>query len=193
VNRDLQPALVEAIDFLEKGGHRYAVIGGVAVAAWGFIRATRDVDIKVLVPDTDYPGVRATLRAAFPERGRPDRPPAPLLVDAKIAGITVDFLLAIPGYDESVVHHAVRSNLDDLSVWLCTAEDLIIQKAVAGRGRDWQDIEGILIEQRGQLDLQYVEDWLTQFAELLERPEILTQYQEIQAHIAEAVAELNGE
>lgn len=62
-----------------------------------------------------------------------------------------------------------------------------------GRGRDWQDIEGILIEQRGQLDLAYVEDWLTQFAELLERPEILSQYEEIRAHIAEAVAQLNGE
>ena len=38
-----------------------------------------------------------------------------------------------------------------------------------------------------------MEDWLTRFAEFLERPEILTQYEEIQAHIAEAVTQLNGE
>jgi len=132
VDRDLQPALCEAIGFLEEGGFRHAVIGSIAVAAWSFIRATRDVDIKVLVPDTDYPAMRSALRAAFPERGRPDRPPAPLLVDAKIADLTVDFLLAIPGYDETVVLRAVRSNLEGLSIWLCTAEDLVIQKAVAG-------------------------------------------------------------
>ena len=120
---------------LPAAGVDYVMVGGHAVNHYGVIRATRDVDIKELVPDKDYPGVRAALRAAFPERGRPDRPPAPLLVDAKIAGITVNSLLAIPGYDESAVHRAVQSNLEDLSVWLCTAEDLFIQKAVAGIGR----------------------------------------------------------
>ncbi len=71
-------------------------------------------------------------------------------------------------------------------------EDLIIQKAIAGRGKDWQDVEGILIEQQGRLDLDYVEGWLAQFAEAVEQPEIVTQYQAIQAHIA-AIANNDGD
>ena len=183
-------ALQTAVAWLEDHDYRYAVIGGLANQHWGIPRLTHDVDIKVLVPNTEYPAVRAALRAAFPERGRPARPPQPLIVDVKIAGVTVDFLLAIPGYDEQVVTRAVRRDLDGLSLWLCTAEDLIIQKAVAGRARDWQDIEGVLIEQHGRLDLPYLEGWLGQFAELLERPEILTQYRAIQDRIAETLTNL---
>jgi predicted nucleotidyltransferase len=193
VDDKLVAALRAAIDWLESRNYRFAVIGGIANQHWGTTRITHDVDFKVLVPELDYATIRDALRTDFPERGRPRAPLSPLVVDVMIDETTVDFLLAIPGYDEQVVTRAVQCELEGLPAWLCTAEDLIIQKAVAGRGRDWQDIEGILIEQRGQLDLEYVEDWLTQFAELLERPEILTQYQEIQAHIAEAVAELNGE
>ena len=59
-------------------------------------------------------------------------------------------------------------------------EDLIIQKAVAGRGRDWPDIEALLIEQRKKMDDAYIEDWLTQFAEILEKPDILEEYKQFQ-------------
>jgi hypothetical protein len=64
---------------------------------------------------------------------------------------------------------------------------------VAGRAKDWQDIEGVLIEQRGQLDLDYLEDWLSQFAEVLEQPEILAQYRDIQEHIAAVLAQIQDD
>ncbi len=182
---DLLIALQTATAWLGDHGYRYAVVGGIANQLWGLPRFTHDVDIKVLVPNTEYPAIRESLRAAFPERGRPARPPQPLIVDVKIAGVTVDFLLTIPGYDEQTVTRAVQRDIDGVTVYLCTAEDLIIQKAVAGRPKDWQDIEGVLIEQRSNLDLPYLEDWLGRFAEFLERPEILERYREIQARIAE--------
>ncbi len=40
--------------------------------------------------------------------------------------------------------------------------------------------------------LYYIEGWLAQFAEALEQPEIVTQYQTIQAHVATA-ADFDGE
>ena len=185
MERQLEQALREAIAFLEAHGYRYAVIGGIAVTTWGIIRATRDVDLKVLVPDLDYAGTRAAIRAAFPEPGRLHAPDNPLIVSANIKGVVVDFLLALPGYEEHIVTHAVHCDLgDDLQVWVCTPADLVIQKAIAGRAKDWQDIEGILIEQYGRLDPSYLEDWLSQFAELLEQPDILFQYYIIQNRIA---------
>lgn len=170
--------------FLNERDCRYAVIGGIANQVWGKPRFTHDVDLKVLVPDIDYAAARAAIRAAFPEPGRPHAPDNPLIVSANIEGVVVDFLLTLPGYEEQIVTRAVRCDLGDLQVWVCAPEDLIIQKAVAGRTKDWQDIEGVLIEQHGHLDLDYLEDWLAQFAELLEQPEILDRYREIQNHIA---------
>jgi len=53
--------------------------------------------------------------------------------------------------------------------------------------------EGILIEQRGQLDLDYLEDWLSQFAEALEQPEIVAQYRDIQERIAAVLVQIQDE
>jgi predicted nucleotidyltransferase len=184
VEKELLPALHEAVALLEKHGYRYAVIGGIAVSTWGRTRATYDVDLKVLVPDTDYPSAHAAIRSAFPERARPHAPSNPLIIDTQIEGVVVDFLLAVPGYEENIVTRAMRCDLSGMEVWICSPEDLIIQKAIAGRVQDWQDIEGILIEQQGRLDRSYVEGWLEQFAEVLDRPEIVSQYQSIRERIS---------
>jgi len=188
VDERLENALHEAIAFLEAREYRYAVIGGIANQIWGEARFTYDIDLKVQVPAMDYPAVRAAIRSAFPEPGRPHAPPNPLIVAVKIGEVIVDFLLALPGYEEQIITRAVRCDLGRLQVWVCAAEDLIIQKAIAGRAKDWQDIEGVLIEQRGRLDLAYLEDWLTQFAGLLDQPEILTQYRVLQARIAAVIS-----
>lgn len=184
MSNHLEPALWQAVAFLNERGYRYAVIGGIANQVWGEPRFTHDVDLKVLVPDIDYAAVRAAIRAAFPEPGRPHAPDNPLIVSVNVEDTVVDFLLALPGYEEQIITRAVRCNLGDLQAWVCVPEDLVIQKAVAGRVKDWQDIEGVLIEQHGYLDLDYLEDWLAQFAELLEQPEILSQYHAIQNRIA---------
>lgn len=112
-----------------------------------------DVDIKVLVPDLDYRTAEHVIRSAFPERGRPDTPTNPLVVDVKSGPVIVDFLLTLPGYEHDLVAHAVRCELEGLQLWLCTPEDLVVLKAIAGRVRDCMDIEGVMVEQHGHLDL----------------------------------------
>jgi hypothetical protein len=74
---------------------------------------------------------------------------------------------------------AVKRDLDGWQAWICSAEDLIIQKLIAGRGKDLPDVEALLIEQHGKPDEVYIEDWLAQFAEALEKPEILTEYKRL--------------
>lgn len=180
----IKETLRRAIRFLEEQGYRYAIIGGIANQYWGTVRLTYDVDIKVLVPDTEYPKARAAIRAAFPERARPLAPVNPLIVDTKVEGVIVDFMLAVPGYEENIVTHAVRRDLDELSLWVCSAEDLVIQKVIADRDKDWQDVEGILAEQYGHLDYRYIEDWLEQFAEALERPNLIERYENIRERVA---------
>ena len=183
MDKRLEAPLRAAISFLDERGYRYAIIGGVALPLWGLVRATYDVDIKVLVPDTDYATVRSALHAAFPKRASQYVPENPLIVAVDIEGVVVDFLLTLPGYEELIVERAVQRDLGGWRMWICSAEDLIIQKVVAGRGKDWLDVEALLIEQRDKLDRAYIEDWLTQFAEALEEPELLRRYKELLARI----------
>ena len=179
----LEEALRKAVTFLESHGHRYALVGGIALSQWGVVRATYDVDIKVLVPDMDYSAIRAALRAAFPQRAREHLPQESLVIAVEIEGVTVDFLLALPGYEELIIQRAVQRDLGGWTVWICSAEDLIIQKVVAGRPRDWSDVEALLIEHQTRIDDAYIEGWLEQFAEALEKPELLTDYQHLRERI----------
>ena len=177
MERRLDAALRTVVTFLAERGYRYAVIGGVALSQWGSVRATYDADIKVLVPNHDYAAARAELRAAFPQPARPQAPPNPLIVDVKVGEVVVDLLLAIPGYEELIIERAVARDLNGWSAWICSVEDLIIQKVVAGRDKDWMDVEALLTAQRGHLDEAYIQEWLAQFAEALDSPEMLTRYQ----------------
>ena len=179
MEKRLESSLRAAVTFLETQGYRYAIVGGIALAQWSVVRATYDIDIKVLVPDSDYGAVRTSLQAAFPDPARPHLPENSLVVSVSINDVTVDFLLALPGYEELSIERATRRDLNGWSAWVCSAEDLIIQKVVAGRSKDWLDVEALLIEQRSKLDQAYVEEWLTQFAEALENPEIVAQYKRL--------------
>jgi hypothetical protein len=183
MEKQLEAPLRKAVAFLEEHGYRYAIIGGVALPQWGVVRATYDVDIKVLVPDVNYSAVRTALRAAFPQQARTLAPENPFIVAVDIDGVIIDFLLALPGYEELIIERAVQRDLGGWSAWICSAEDLIIQKVVAGRARDWPDVEALLIEQRGKLDEAYIADWLGQFAEALEQPELLAEYQRLLAKV----------
>ncbi len=179
IENQLEKPLRKALAFLEQNDYRYAIIGGIAVAQWGFPRATHDVDIKVLVPNTEYEKTRTAILAKFPERARQQAPSNPFIVAVTIDKVIVDFLLTLPGYEELIIARAARRKLNGFSAWICSAEDLIIQKVTAGRGKDWMDIEALLLSQRGKLDEAYIEDWLGQFVEALEKPEMLAEYQRL--------------
>jgi predicted nucleotidyltransferase len=59
----------------------------------------------------------------------------------------VDFLLAIRGYEELIIERALQRDMGGWKVWICSSEDLIIQKMVAGREKDFQDVLSVLIVQ----------------------------------------------
>ena len=152
----LEAVIHTVVAFLEQQNYRYAIVGGIALSYWGVVRATYDVDIKVMVPDSDYPTARHTLQSAFSQQARLELPANSLIVAVTVDDVIVDFLLALPGYEEMLIERAVLRDVGGWSAYVCTAEDLIIQKVVANRDKDWLDIESILLEQAGQLDKVYL-------------------------------------
>lgn len=68
-----------------------------------------------------------------------------------------------------------RSSMVDVSpgvsIRVASAEDIVIMKAIAGRGRDIMDIENI-IEATPDLDVDRIRRWVREFSSVLEMPEI---------------------
>src|SRR4030067_16132 len=176
MEKQLEAPLKISIEILEKNGYRYAMIGGLALAQWGMVRPTYDIDIKVLVPNLDYKKIRTLLKSAFPQAGRQKAPENPFIVATTIHDVIVDFLLALPGYEELIIERAIQREMGGWKMWICSAEDLIIQKVVAGREKDMHDVHSILVVQHGKLDYEYIEEGLMKFVEALDNEELLKNY-----------------
>jgi hypothetical protein len=90
------------------------------------------------------------------------------------SGVGLDVALGGIPFEESAV---ARSSLfeypESRLLRTCSADDLIVMKAFAARGKDWVDIEGIIVRQTGKLDWTYILSQLTPLVELKEAPEIL--------------------
>lgn len=158
-------------------GHRGVVIGGIAVSLLSRPRFTEDLDAMLLLSVNDIPhflaiaekeGILPRIDQAedFAKRSRV------LLLRHEPSQTDIDISLGILPFEEEVVQRSVAHRIDDtLTVRLPTPEDLIIMKAIAHRSKDLLDIQGI-IQANPKLDRERIQKWVTQFAELLETPEL---------------------
>jgi len=172
----------EISDFLRQQNLSYAIIGGLAVQKWGDVRFTNDVDLTVVASVeensselvhliTTYFHSRINRPEEFARRNR-------MILITASNGIDIDISLGLPGYEDEMVSNAVDYEIEaDKTIRLCSAEDLIIHKAIAGRPQDVTDIQGIVYRQGEKLDFVYIRDWLKQFAELLDDPEIQNRFE----------------
>ncbi|MFC1974830.1 hypothetical protein ACFLXQ_00350 [Chloroflexota bacterium] len=93
--------------------------------------------------------------------------------------IEVDLGLGFLPYEEQAIEKAVVIEYLGVKFLVCTAEDLVIHKAISEREKDWSDIEGVLARQGNKLDQEYILHWLTQFAQVLERPVMIQRYEDL--------------
>ena len=68
---------------------------------------------------------------------------------------------------------------------IISAEDLIVHKCVAGRPRDLEDVERILLRQRGLLNLDYIGSWLAEFSSLVDTHDILSLFEKAKSKAEE--------
>ena len=93
-------------------------------------------------------------------------------------GVDVDISLALPGYEDEMFARTVEVELQSgRSIRLCSAVDLIIHKAIAGRLQDVSDIQGVIYRQGDKLNLITIRTWLSQFSDILENREILARFE----------------
>lgn len=125
-------------------GIRYALAGGLAVGAHGYIRATTDVDFLVGEEAFDHQGVLVAFKAGVP---------------IEVDGIRIDYLspTALGAQLEDVLDHPPLS--EGLAV--VPIEALIYMKLVAKRRKDLVDVVELV---KAGADLPRVRDYLRQYA-----------------------------
>jgi hypothetical protein len=168
--------------FFAERGLQYAVIGGLAVQVWGNARLTIDADLSVAAPlAAGAAELVRLITGRFPSRSADPldfaRSTRMILVTAS-NGVEVDISLALPGYEDQLFARAVDYEIEPgKAIKICSAEDLIIHKAVAGRPQDLSDIQGVVYRQGQKLDTAYVRQWLAAFAEALADPAVQERFE----------------
>lgn len=164
-------------NLLARFNYRGVVIGGIAVSLLGQARFTEDLDVMVLLSVEEIPHF---LTAAEKEKIEPRISQAEdfarrnrvLLLHHTPSQTKIDISLGVLPFEQEVIERSIVHEVDDaLKIRLPTPEDLIIMKAIAHRPKDLLDIQGI-IQSSPHLDRIRIRNWVTQFAEFLEMPEL---------------------
>jgi hypothetical protein len=173
----LLDAALQLQQFCQRQNWQFCYIGGLAVQRWGEPRLTQDADMTLLTGFGGEPAyVDALLqqyKGRLPETRQFALQYRVLLLQAN-NGIPLDIALGAMPFEERSIERATFYEIaPGYSLLTCSAEDLIVHKAFAGRPQDWLDIETILIRQKDKLKPQIIWDELVPLAELKEEPEIV--------------------
>lgn len=145
---------------------RFALIGGLAVSAWGIVRATQDIDF---LADSDPSplrdlALRGRLQKFWQRRGSAVEwrsggadDPIPLLLRLQMLrptpGITADVLWAYKRWQQEALLRTVALKVSGLVVLVLHPEDLLLMKLEAGGPQDLLDVEGLLSNPPSELNL----------------------------------------
>jgi predicted nucleotidyltransferase len=177
----LLSALKPMIHFLESRSVPYMLIGGLASSIYGRPRQTFDIDIKIILEKEKIPDFvedLATIAYVIPENPeRFIRETSVLPVD--IENVRIDLILAGLPYEQDAISRAVNFDFSGIALKMATAEDMIIQKSISHRDRDWLDIEEIIRNQKENLEWDYILKHVQQLADFLTEPEMVAKIRKL--------------
>lgn len=94
-----------------------------------------------------------------------------LLVET-LDGVPVDIALGALPFEARVIERSTPFQFEQgVEAMTCSAEDLVVLKAFAGRVQDWLDVEGIIVRQGPVLNRSLVLEELAPLLELKEDPD----------------------
>ena len=181
---DFQNPLQSLLKLLADGNIPHVLIGGLAVSQLSRPRLTADIDVLTyLDDDSSIPKlIESALRVGFSLRIREAeafaRRNRVLLLIHDQTKIPVDLSLGLLPFEREVIERSSRIAAGHLQLPLPSVEDLIILKAVAHRAVDLLDITS-LVEAHPRLDRKRIDQFVGEFAEDPEMPEILEDVQAI--------------
>ncbi|HEY5908188.1 MAG TPA: hypothetical protein VIZ31_09085 [Vicinamibacteria bacterium] len=135
---------------------RFCFIGGIVVPRWGEPRTTADADLTLL---TGFGGEEAFVDALLGAFGPRTTDARRLALERRVvlleAANTVPLDVSLGGlpFEERLIGRSSDFVVaPGVTLRTCSAEDLVVLKAFAGRDLDWADVRGVAVRQTGRLD-----------------------------------------
>jgi hypothetical protein len=175
---DVFAAALSIQSFCHSQKWKFCFIGGLAVLRWGTPRVTQDADLTLLADfGTEMPFIDAILKTFVPRvpNAKAFALQNRVILAQTSSGIHLDIALgALPFEERSVIRASIWHATESVALLTCSADDLIVHKIVAGRGKDWDDVQSILARQNGKLNFKQIQSELTPLLELKDDTESLT-------------------
>jgi predicted nucleotidyltransferase len=140
---------------------QFCLIGGLAVSAWGRIRATEDIDFLISLPVQEE-----QLKRAFEEKGcicelkRAEiDDPIPILLEVKVPvdkdEITTQIIIATRAWEHEFAKSTIILDIEGLELPVLRGEELIIMKLKAGEPLDILDAKDLfrLLKESGEINI----------------------------------------
>ncbi|MFH1542388.1 MAG: nucleotidyltransferase [bacterium] len=137
----------------------YMVVGGLAVAYWGYPRQSLDLDIVVDLKEPELADfLKSAKKAGFSFHELEIRSLLKIgnrfVMEAE--DYRVDCWLPKAEYHKSALARSKKREVFGQKMPVISPEDLILSKLLVGRARDLEDIKTVIIKQKGKLDLAYL-------------------------------------
>lgn len=180
MNPQIQTALIMHDFFVEDLKLEYAIIGGIALQFWGEPRFTHDVDITIQDRLDIADLVKVTTEAFGSRVSDPYQfAKATRMILLNVENVDVDVAIALRSYEEFLFKRSQPYEVEPgKEIFICSAEDLIIHKALAGRPQDLADIQSIIYRQGDNLEIRYIRSWLADFSKALADDSILDRFEQ---------------
>lgn len=167
-------ALASVLDARRVG---WFVFGAQAVAVRGAPRATQDIDVTVHVARDELASLVEALRVTglthrYPEIADQLMSEGAVIPLVHSSGMEVDVVVAGSGLEALALERATRVAIDGVDVPVAHATDLLVMKALAGRGKDLDDMRALLAS--GDVDIDEARELLTQLEEALTESELVS-------------------
>jgi hypothetical protein len=157
----LSRALLAAATVLDGLHLRYAVVGGLAVGAWGVSRSTRDADLYVELPSDRRAELQRDLEAVgfhVPAMNE-ELQTFGVFRSRSADGIFVDIFDAVGPLGEQLLSRRRQIEVFERKLWVTAPEELFLLKAFSDRARDFEDLVGLASVPTLELDVDYIMSW----------------------------------
>ena len=157
---DILRALIESFP---PSAPPYCLIGALALSAWGQPRATKDIDLLMLLDEASQEELlrRLASRGFLKDEAWSKHNPMlqGTMVRLQSGDVPIDLLVPRDAQEEEALNRRRMIEVEGLSLWTVSPEDLVLMKLKAGRPYDFGDVVTVIVRQGNALDLEYMFRW----------------------------------
>lgn len=174
----LEDVYKKIVNFLNREGFEYIIIGGIAGGVLGEPRVTGDIDIDISLNQGEIPDfLKKAKKAGFKIEEKVCKRQAEKrgVFQIKYGDFHIDFIIASIDLEKEAFRRKKTVRLYNVKAFFPTPEDLILLKIIPAREQDLLDAKKVALRHKGKLDLNYLQTWAKKLSEEAQDVRILNE------------------